>query len=363
LTRQKVEYLNSSLSGSYAFNKDDQSGNISKSYHPDFEITANGVERLYRKNEKYFIEGTFDVNYRYSYFKTINNSINNGHNTDNQLSLSLGFGCGVGRMEKVTDLWQSYFILKKLQQQNSLSRDLTDEDIFGFAKLASQLKNKRFFDSRLRKIAELQALDSLVREKKLVENTDIAYFTTLNDYWSYGIFPDRQSGHVLKFNVAPYYYLVNFDTSYSPAETSHRTSVVPSISYGVSKQLNLFWERTFNISVADEMLIEKSKGDFDGLKNNMYTAAASFGYGFYPDSRTSLFARLNYNGSNYIYTANNNSTKEWTNYLGIAFNFNYYISPQLQITGNFSMNYIDDTTIVKNVVQTNYNLGFHYAIF
>jgi hypothetical protein len=272
-------------------------------------------------------------------------------------------GVGTGRIEKVNDLWQGYYILEKLKQQNSLSRESRDEDIFEFARLISKLKNKRFFDARIRKIAELQTLDSMMYQKGLIDKSDISYFTTLNDYWSFPIYFDRKSGKELKFQLLPELINENYKSNNNTSDSPTRANLVSKILFDCSKQINLFWEKTAHIDVINTTLLTKNGDVPDSYPGNLLGTNASFGFGYYPDSRTRLLGSLNYHGGEQATSINSTYSKAWFNNFILNLEANYFISPQLQITGNFSGNYWFSEYNSSHGHNTNFNLGLRYAIF
>lgn len=366
MTRKRIAQLNSDFSGAYNFWKYDSFGQIDERKNPAVTFNLNGFSRYYQKEDKLFFEGL--ANFSYNYDKTegtYDYSTSLPHTySQKYLNLSGGLGIGYGRKEKVSDLWQAYYILAKLKGQNSLDRELNNNDIFEFATLASKLKNKRFFDYRLRKIAELQALDSLLHNQGLVKSTDMAYFTTLNDYWSYGSFPNRESGNVIKFWVTPKYTKAYRSTGNSSSMTSDKSSLISNLSFSHSKQLNLFWERNFDVLIWDEVLLDRSGNYFDVYRDNTFSYKASYGYSFFPNSRTSVSGNLAVTGIDmYLPDNANSSIIKWHNSIQANLSAVYFISPQLQITGNAGFAYYKDYFVYDKKTAFSYNLGLRYAIF
>jgi hypothetical protein len=202
-----------------------------------------------------------------------------------------------------------------------------------------------------------------LKKQGLVETNDIAYFTTLNDYWSYGHFPDRESGKVLKFSLTPMYAMKTDKSNYYNTQYSGKFSLLTDASFNCTKQLNLNWERKLSAWISNETLIDTTGEDFSYFPN-FFRTGASLGYGFYPDSRTSISGNLGYSGqNNAIYSARNGMPNQWINRVFVNFGGYYYLSPQLQITGSFSMNYSDKNYNEINPFYLTYNLGLRYAIF
>lgn len=299
-TRKHIDLLYSSLSGLHDYSKSTYTDSKTKASDTHGSLNFSGSSRYYLSRNTLFVEGLGIMGFSYSYIKRTNetnvqNTVTN-RNKNNFLTLSAGAGIGIGRIEKVNDFWQAYYILEKLNRQKSLNRELEEKDVFEFATLASILKNERFFDARLRKIGELKALDSLLQSQGLIEDGDIAYFTTLNDYWSYGNFPERRSGGELKVQVMPEYVTSYWKNDESPSVTSSQTNLVSKIQFDHSKQLNLYWERTFSVMASNTTVMATEDGRPDDHPSNFLRAEALAGIGFYPNTRTSLKLQGSYSG-------------------------------------------------------------------
>lgn len=365
LTRKRIDHFYSSFTGRYDYSKSDYSEDKTKQSAPSFNWNFTGLRRCYLTEDKVFFEGLTDFQYNYNYRKSTNDvgTVSTDISESRNSTLSVGMGIGIGRIERVNDLWQGYYILEKLKQQNSFDRELQEKDIFEFARLISKLKNKRFFDARIRKIAELQALDSMMHQQGLMNKSDISYFTTLNDYWSFPIYFDRKSGRELKIQLLPEitneYYKSNTNAPDSPT----RANLVSKIQFDCSKQINLFWERNAHIDVNNTTLLTKNGDVPDSYPGNLIGTNISFGYGFFPDSRTRLLGSINYQGGEQATSVNSIYSKSWFNNFRLNFEATYFISPQLQITGNFSGNYWFSEHNSLRGHDTNFNLGFRYAIF
>lgn len=363
LSRKQIENHTLSFSGDINYLKNKNEEEITKEFQPQLHLSAVGYKRTYLTEDRYFIEGIYET-----YVDATSKKITYTHldaNDDlksNSFRLSAGVGAGIGRIEQVGDLFQGYYMLEKLQQQNSLSRESRAEDIFEFARQISKLKNKRFFDYRLRRIEELQALDSILHSQNLIEHSDISYFATLNDYWSYGSFWERKSGRELKINLSPEVSR-SYSHSESYSESPIKTNLVSKILFDCSKQLNLNWERNIHINLINTTLLAKNRDVPDSYPGNLIGTNTSFGYGFFPDSRTRLQFSGKYSGYESLYYEGENVTKNWMNNFSLNFEANYFISPQLQITGNFSGNYWFSEHNSSHGHNTNFNLGFRYAIF
>jgi hypothetical protein len=364
LTRKHIDYIYSRFSGEYSTNSLKTDDEFRKNNIPEANWYIDASRKTYLKEDQFFLEGLAKLNY--SFTKSYLDQVNQEPTTNiyNSLNVSIGFGAGLGRQEKVSDFWQVYYILENLKKQNALSRDFDENDVNDVAQLASILKNKRFFDARLRKIAELSSLDSLLRQKKLLETADMAYFTTLNDYWTYGNFPVRVSGRELKLWLAPEFDFYTSKKDNDEMDYSDNIRLSTNISFRCTKQINLFWERRMNINFSNYTRIDTTDTKYSNEPNNQLIANANLGFGFFPDSRTSLSADMGYSGMNSLIDYNpEEAESEWIN--GINFNLSayYYISPRIQINGHFGISYWDKQYNVIKPFYMNYNIGLRYAIF
>lgn len=364
LNRKRIDYLHTSFSGNYSYSSNTDANRKSKDLSQSIDLSLNGSRTLYLNDNKLFLEGMSDLSlYQDNSKSKVDNQLQTKYLSTN-LNLSVGVGVGKGRMEMVSDLWQAHFILEKLKKEKLLSKELTNEDVYEFAYLASRIKNKRFFDARIRKIEELQALDSLLHNLGLIVDSDMRYFTQLNDYWSYGNFPDRKSGRVLKFWISPEYARMYNKTSSNNSLISYKTSLNSNLSFNCSRQLNLYWERRVNVLLSYESVIDKSGSFYNSYLKNNFNPNINFGFGYFPDSRTSISVYLGYNGQNlFVSNSTNVIPKLWINSIYFDLNGYYYLSPRLQITGSFRLSYSDKGYKTTNNIYNQYNLGLRYAIF
>lgn len=360
-TRSRILEISSSFSPSLDYIKTENENQKSVTNKPEFNFHTWGTASFYKSGSSLFLQ----INaYLYNNFDRSESKIDgqtNSKSISNYLHSYVGLGVGKGRMEPVSDLWQSYIILEKLNDQHSLTRDLKDEDFFEFATLVSQLKNKRIFDYRQRKIIELTALDSLLHKQNLVEKTDISYFTTVNDYWSFANIENRESGSVLKFQIAPYFDSSSNEYLYEPRSKSHSLGINPSINYSYYKPVNLFWDRMIWFSAYETLIFEQKNSDYS---RGQFSFNLGAGYRYLPNFRTTVYSGLSYSGSENSRSEDNVTSKYWNNSANFSFEIKYYISPQVQISGKIHSSYsIGHNNNRQNYFVTFYNLGLNYAIF
>jgi len=116
---------------------------------------------------------------------------------------------GFGRVEQVQDSRHALFILNDLRKKGRLKRIPDVNEIIQLSEKISIVKNKRFFDSRLQKIDELDTVNGFLLEHDLLEKQDITYFSSLNDMWDFGGNPVRLSGIRGYFGLIPLFGYFN----------------------------------------------------------------------------------------------------------------------------------------------------------
>jgi len=366
IDRKSIDYLYSSLSGNYAYSMQDNYLQKEKQFKPEINWNFGGTRDYYLTENKFFVEGFLNSGLSFKKTKiTIDNNVNQNDN-DNSFNAAIGLGVGYGRKEKVSDLWQAYYILENLKKQNSLVRELKENDIFEFANFTSKLKNKRFFDFRLRKIAELQALDSLLQKQGLIKDSDILYFTTLNDYWNFCDFPDRLSGRIFKFWLSPEYWSSRNMSLNNSTINNNSTYLKSNISFECDKQLNLFWERIVKLYLSNVTLLDQTDENITNHPKNLLFTSLEMSYGYYPNTRTGLHASVGYAGKEVTtssYQSPGLPSKFWNNEINMGLNGVYYISQHLQLYGNFNLTHGFEAYQNGNHERFDYNLGLRYAIF
>jgi hypothetical protein len=366
LTRKSVDYLHSTISGNYAYSMNDNYLRKEKNFQPEVSWNFSRSKDYYLSENKFFLEGFLNTQLSFKNTKkTIDNDVDLNNRYKN-FNIAVGVGAGYGRKENVSDLWQAYYILENLKEQGSLDRDLEEKDIFEFANLASRLKNKRFFDFRLRKIAELQALDSLLHQQGLIKDSDISYFSTLNDYWNFAGFADRESGSVLKFWFSPEYWWHSGKLMNDSVVNTSTTYLRSQLSFESNKQLNLFWERIIKVELSNLTLADQSNENITNNPKNLLFSSLEIGYRFYPNTRTGLQASIGYIGreeSTGPYESPDLPSKFWNNEIYGRCSGVYYISPQLQINANVFLSHSFEKFNNGDFERLHYNLGLRYAIF
>jgi hypothetical protein len=367
-TRKRIENISGYFNGAAYFSKSvDEIG--TKSFNnQSISLGGSATERFYLKENLWFLEANPKLNFGLWAANDKNPTSDKLKSSGNNFTIELGLGGGIGRIENVTEFGQAYYILEGLKKKGLLARNPVLKDVNDLATLASELKSKRYFDFRIKKIEEMTSLDSIMHQSGLIDHSDIAYFNIMNDYWSFANVSYRSSGRILKVMVTPMVGYRFAKPYYGENQTQNSTYLNSEINFQCAKQINLFWERNFSLKFSDKTTIDTDETSFYKLPKNYLSLNSNFGWSYYPNFRTIIRTYLNYNANQYSRFLNQSNTeylKSWSTSISLNGQANYYISPQLGVQGNVSANYVDQESGIspKDKLYFSYNLGFTYAIF
>lgn len=278
------------------------------------------------------------------------------------LAASVPFKIGIGRIEQVQDARHAIYLYDELAKIERISANQTVEDIDELAWVIARIKNKRFFDSRKKRMSELETIDSFLLASGQLLDTDARYFTTLADYWDFGGRPVRNSGFRLSFGLYPGYYLYHLKITENLLQYDRSKLILNAlqlnggIEYKYEKPINLYWQNSIEIIANGGFMQGKiTKGSYDYFDIEYYEEHNTLrvpnihlgifhGIGFYPNSRTEMTVKssLHYvrlidktNIGDEIYGMDGKGFKPAVDLL-----FNYYISPQFRLNILASFYYI-----------------------
>jgi hypothetical protein len=328
-----------------------------------------GKNRMYL-NEKLFYELNYGFSYSNTFVKTVTSNSGfwqymdiNGYSY-HSYSLSPSFAFGYGRIEPITDVVHAMVYLKNLKRENRLSKDLDEESIFEFAKILAEAKNKRFFDSRKKKMYELEKIDSFLNINNYVTNKDIKYFSVVEDIWEYaGNFP-RYSGKRMSFNFIPNYNVLIFnDLSADTSDMLISRSIytMPYFSFVIGKPVNEYVQRNLYADLGYRYYTLVLTRDTTYKGTSQWFLNLGLSYGFYPNTRTYLETSLRLLYSRIITEKEN----ELTGYFVLK--AYYYIAPRLRFfmesDVNFDCDYFLDRTESDRYLRYTINAGLQFALF
>jgi hypothetical protein len=360
--------------------------NTRKTNFQDFLISAQTVNRFYN-DKKRFAEIDLDIHGQ------LNNTT--GKYSDDQetypfnyksawcthiIMASLPLLIGTGRIEEVQDARLAVYILDDLTKAGDLKKIPTNEETMAFAQFITETKNQRFFDSRIRKIAEITAIDSFLTVRNLKSQSDASYYTLLNDNWDNSNGPVRETGGRFSVGLMPaidlsyhnsqQFYrdtLSNSDVidNYTHKSNSHDDSWNLDVvaGYAWEKPSSLYWQHSFNTGIAYSLYYEEVNSkvferDTLTLENSIRLDSPNLeldlGYsiGYYPNSRTSIKLGI-ITSYNQFWGKETGTAIEDRDAGKIIVNNDlvlscyYYISPQirfyLDISSRYSFNKLNET--------------------
>jgi len=299
-------------------------------------------------------------------------------------TISAPVSIGHGRIEPVEDARLAIYILEELNKAGRISALPPDNVVIEMAKEISKIKNKRFFDSRLRKIEELQTIDSFLVANNIISVHDISYFAVLNDQWDYASGPVRETGFAISAGFDNNILLsrTNTETTSTGNGIIKNESVSNSYELGgflrirYAKPVNLYWQNSLDVKTSLGRNFYRDPNDksnpLQNFESNIFSMDLSYSWQFLPNSRTSVqmslqgiydysFSDHNSGASTEVY----HSTDNHVSFLP-AINIYYYISPQmrLQLASSFAISSSNNITKFDNGdpdIKTTLN-NYHHSI-
>jgi hypothetical protein len=306
--------------------------------------------------------------------------------TNSSIFASVPLLIGTGRIEAVQDARLALYILDDLTKSGDLKKAPNKDEVLALARFITETKNKRYFDSRLRKIAEITAIDSFLIAKDLKSQSDASYYTLLNDNWDFAQGPVRESGSRFSLGLIPAFNhfksiekLHYQDTVYllgtNEMELTNKSDNLGNdlgldfvAAYKLEKPTNLYWQHSTNIQAGYSLL--KSQNDYSTFLNDSVTSDDSYFYhkpnlqmqighdiGYYPTSRTSIILGLDASYQQYWNRESKNDETEVKTRIsslegGLNLNCSYYFSPQLRLSVFVNSWYNYDYSNQDGVAQT-----------
>lgn len=267
------------------------------------------------------------------------------------LRLSLPVSAGIGRIEPVEDMRLAIYILEELNKAGRTGSLPSDEILIDLARKISEIKRKRFFDARLRKIEELVELDSFLLANNIISEMDITSFTILNDQWDYASGPSRYAGFSFDAGIDDELLLdrsterlTSNGIESAPDKSNSDVFFIGGFSrVRYEKPHNLNWQSSANLKIRYGMefhyLPDFQPENSEQLKYKVFNAAAAYALSYIPDSRSlyslSLESSYRDSGSNqyfYLPTPGTYSVRDVNIYLKAGLRMYYYVSPQFRIS-------------------------------
>ncbi len=348
---------------------------VSKQKNNSFShgVSANFNNQYYFKS-LYFVETNISAGIANNNIKQKTDGVLSSEAKYNVHSLGGVVAIGWGRLENITDMQNALWLTKALNNEKLLTAQLSNDEIISVAKALTAARNLRLLDNRRFIKNVLKQTNATLQKTNKLINTDIEYFTTLNDilFFSNNFF--RNSGERIKFgastvrqindNNSTNYIVPSFQTT----NRYNRTTTQPTlfIEYINSKPLSLKWQRTFTttanyikdkFSETEEVFQNGTtvalikKDEFKKYAN----ANIGLNYNYYPNTRTSIAA-----GGRITYGNNITNKLAYTDF-GIGTEINYFLSYSTRLEIKAGINGVgknspsqSSTSINSRILNGNY---------
>jgi hypothetical protein len=328
-------------------------------------IVFSSINRFYKKSS-YFFEVVPNISYT-PFTMNSSDEDDSEKEIEHSFIVSAPVSFGHGRIEPVQDARLAIYILDELEKEGRIVNHPDEATILKLAAEISRIKGKRFFDSRIRKIEELQTIDSFLVAANIVSQNDIVYFTRLNDQWDYAFGPVRHSGFSVNFGFNNKFNLAR-DWSESVSGAADPVTILVKLNeitvggFGMmqySKPLNLRWQSDLTFRLPYDYLITRDPRNIADDENDFNThrikPTLDYSIRYMPNSRTSVGLSA---GAFYSYMFG--ARKEYSDLSGSVIDFDarergikiltslemyYYISPQFRLQAFWAL-YLNNTRTV-----------------
>ena len=359
-------------------------------------LTINSANRFFNTNQ-YFFEAdpslilSTGTTRRYHDYSTTQSEKDNSD--DFTTTVSLPVSVGHGRIEPIEDARLAIYILEELNKAGRISALPSENVVLEMARVISRIRNKRFFDTRIRKITELQVIDSFLVANNVISSHDINYFAVLNDNWDYAGGPVRKSGFAVSAGINDNLTLdksrqetiITGNSTVKNNSDNNKYDIGGFLRIVYEKPVNLYWQNSFYIETTLNREFVRDPNDkaspVYNYETNMFRTDITYSWQFLPNSRTSVGLSLS-GYYQYFYGDKNSGTSngnyhQTTNNIGVypALNIYYYISPQMRIqfTPSFTINQSGssskydngdpDTKAAMHIYHHDISVHFIYSFF
>jgi hypothetical protein len=346
--------------------------------------TYSRTERFYHKN--YYTEFTGFINsgIENASFKDLKKNTFN-KNLNSNLNIGVSAAIGKGRLEYVEDAQMALFILEDLKRNNLLAVQQVDKQTaYNFAALITDVRNKRVFDFRRRRMYELEQVDSFLRANKLIKASDIKVFNVINDNWAFALQaayrqstvssftneqvpeniitqPMRYSGfrRFIKADAGPVFRRSKNESNTSESSTNV-FSPFAGVTAGIEKHIpvNLKWQKVMLASLRSVYIMDRNTVNGTKVERNAFSHIlnASYSMGYYPNTRT-LVSFLG--GVNSFYSKNDGFTAS----VLTGVEANYFVSFLSRVRASFSFSAIPVSETRGREMQANIQIGYVHVFY
>ena len=271
---------------------------------------------------------------------------------------------GIGRLEPIYYARKSKDIEKALLKSNTISSELSLEQKTILADHIAKLQNRRFFDTRLNRIYQLESLDSILQDMGVVDETSMTYFSHLTDAFSFSHNANRYSGKQFEIGVSQSFLAI--ERSNYPESNQQVYGLNGFVSYAYHLPASYSIQHNFKTS----LIIGKQRTFWNDylIDDDVASLFFEYNFGYYPTTRTYLDVKA------YVGAVWDNTTA------GVRGQLYYYLSPKVRVNAllELRLKETNSTTSIYNNIYLNqlidqnsligsnnysFSLGINYAIF
>ncbi len=253
-TDRKLSFLTAGLATGYNSNKSDLLYEVAK--NRNFQVTpaVNFLNRYFTARNNFLEWGSaISAQAFTSRTKYISQPVA-GKDDFTQYSVTLNTGVGKGRLENITDMQNALWLNKAMEKANRLSAPLSPEQLNGLGISITRANNTRVLDTRKRTQFILETVDDYLQKQKLISNTDIKYFSNLNDILFFAFNNPRLSGteKFIRFSPSIAGCRENQELKDPFQKTKSNTdiySAVLDMGFGTYKPANLVHQNNYGASL------------------------------------------------------------------------------------------------------------------
>lgn len=259
------------------------------------------------------------------------------------LLLNPTFSFGKGRLEPIYYARKSWDIEKALLKSNSIEEGLTIAQKEVLADKIAIIQNRRFFDSRLNRMYQLEAIDSVLKDMGVIDEATMKYFTHLSDAFLYTYNPNRLSGSRFEMGVTQGFSVL--ERSIDSQNNSKNYTMNGFMSYAYYLPQSFKIQHNFKASI----LAGKSRSFSNSMHGDKYisTIDVEYNFGYYPTTRT------------YLNLMAKSGVSNVSEYLLLSAKYYYYFSPRFRLQATAGMS-VGESPFVLTPIN---NLFFNDEIF
>ena len=344
-------------------------------FSPQIFLGHTSVNRMYNSNDRFIgIHPGIQTSYNSSWSEqTSGSNVSTNKQRNQEYNGSVILSVGTGRIQPVRAARQAMDILISLEKYNRLSKSPSNAQIDSLAKIANTIAYKRFYDSRFKRIYQLEELDKGIDQLDLVDNRDMVYAANLSDIWNYGRTYARGSGTRYEIGVIPFAdYNNNFSDDEIIKNENSQTTYGLSGFAGWIKQtpLSYAWQSDFSvilsydISTKNDEQVSPNPSESE-YKTNSQIIGTRWTLGYYPNTRTEVrfspFINLSAAKTNATQNGNSTDSEYFGMATGVGFESYYYISPRFRLgivaASSFISDEYTDVHPGRRLIATNRSLN------